>query len=116
MLWPYAMVEVAAHALPGETQGRIDPRAWEQHRARQLGVLNFLPKPLQRKPLMDAVLRLLLPSGAVAEEENGFEGSIGGLSPAAFLKRHGRRGASSSASSERVPCSAWSGSASSAPA
>ena len=58
-------------------------------RARALGVLNFLPKPLQRKALLDAVTRLLPP--AVTEvieqqESEGFEATIGGLSPADIIQ------------------------------
>src|SRR2546430_2708055 len=49
-----------------------------RERARQLGVLHFLAKPLERKILFDAVQRLL---GAQCGEAAGFEGTLGGLSP-----------------------------------
>jgi CheY-like chemotaxis protein len=56
-------------------------------RARQLGVLNFLPKPLQRKPLLDAVTRLLTPAQDVdVEDAGGFEGTLGGLAPADIIQ------------------------------
>ncbi len=57
-------------------------------RARALGVLNFLPKPLQRKTLLDAVTRLLTPSVAENgnEESDGFVATIGGLSPTDIIQ------------------------------
>lgn len=53
-------------------------------RARQLGVLNVLAKPLQRKALLEAVARMIAPP----EEEsgNGFEATIGGLSPSDIIQ------------------------------
>ncbi len=65
------------------------PNESYRDRARALGVLNFLQKPLQRKALLDAVTRLLPP--AVAEviaqhESEGFEATIGGLSPADIIQ------------------------------
>ena len=56
-----------------------------QDRARQLGVLHILTKPLQRRALLEAVARLL---GAPEEEEagNGFEVTLGGLSPSDIIQ------------------------------
>ena len=52
-----------------------------RERARQLGVLHFLAKPLERKVLFSAVQKLLTaPTGADAEP-TGFEATLGGLSP-----------------------------------
>lgn len=65
------------------------PNESYRDRARALGVLNFLPKPLQRKALLDAVTRLLPPAVAeviAQQESNGFEATIGGLSPADIIQ------------------------------
>jgi DNA-binding response OmpR family regulator len=62
-----------------------------RERARQLGVLHFLAKPLERKSLFDAVQRLLSPSmesGAVP----GFEGTLGGISPVDLIQLKCLRG------------------------
>lgn len=55
-----------------------------QDRARQLGVLNVLAKPLQRKALLEAVARLIGPVEQDAGE--GFEATIGGLSPSDIIQ------------------------------
>lgn len=63
------------------------PREDYRDRARQIGVLTFLPKPLQRQPLLDAVTDLLRPAtGNASTEPNGFEGTLGGLSPADIIQ------------------------------
>jgi DNA-binding response OmpR family regulator len=66
------------------------PNESYKERARALGVLNFLPKPLQRKALLDAVTRLLPPAITEVitqqEESGGFEATIGGLSPADIIQ------------------------------
>src|SRR5262245_24641337 len=56
-------------------------------RARAIGVLNILAKPLQRKALLDAVTTLL-PQGRSGDgqEPAGFEGTLGGLSPADIIQ------------------------------
>lgn len=55
-----------------------------QDRARQLGVLNILAKPLQRKALLESVARLIGPS--VDTDSGGFEATIGGLSPSDIIQ------------------------------
>lgn len=55
-----------------------------QDRARQLGVLNVLAKPLQRKALLEAVARLIGP--AEQDSGDGFEATIGGLSPSDIIQ------------------------------
>ena len=64
------------------------PQETYRERASALGALNLLPKPLQRKPLLDTVTRLLTSSSATSEHEemNGFEATIGGLSPADIIQ------------------------------
>ncbi len=64
------------------------PHESYRDRARALGVLNFLPKPLQRKTLLDIVTRLLTPGSTEdgAEKNKGFEATIGGLSPADIIQ------------------------------
>ena len=65
------------------------PNESYRDRARALGVLNFLPKPLQRKALLEAVTRLLPPAITEVLEQNetqGFEATIGGLSPADIIQ------------------------------
>ena len=66
------------------------PREDYRDRARQIGVLTFLPKPLQRKELLDAVSALLIADakaeGNALSEPNGFEGTLGGLSPADIIQ------------------------------
>ena len=52
-----------------------------RERARQLGVLHFLAKPLERKILFAAVQRLLAAPAGAAAEPTGFEATLGGLSP-----------------------------------
>ena len=81
-----AMLHPHARALIITSTPRDDYR----DRARQIGVLTFLPKPLQRKELLDAVGGLLA-AEAKAEtgspaEPNGFEGTLGGLSPADIIQ------------------------------
>jgi DNA-binding response OmpR family regulator len=55
-----------------------------QDRARQMGVLNILSKPLQRKALLEAVARLIAPTAH--EGSSGFEATIGGLSPSDIIQ------------------------------
>lgn len=62
-------------------------------RARAIGVLNFLPKPLQRKALLDAVNAMLPAHGEQSPEPTGFEGTLGGLSPADIIQLKCLRGA-----------------------
>jgi DNA-binding NarL/FixJ family response regulator len=64
------------------------PRDDYRDRAKQLGVLNFLPKPLQRRELLETVSRLLEapPCLLASVEGNGFEGTLGGLSPADIIQ------------------------------
>jgi len=52
-----------------------------RERARQLGVLHFLAKPLERKVLFTAVQRLLTTPDPADAEPKGFEATLGGLSP-----------------------------------
>jgi DNA-binding NarL/FixJ family response regulator len=66
------------------------PRDDYRDRAKQIGVLTFLPKPLQRKDLLEAVTRMLnqeaASPGITAAEPHGFEGTLGGLSPADIIQ------------------------------
>ena len=52
-----------------------------RERARQLGVLQFLEKPLARKVLFDAVQRLLTPTAGPNQKPTGFDATLGGISP-----------------------------------
>ena len=52
-----------------------------RERARQLGVLHFMAKPLERRALLDAVTNLLSPPMAADGSPTGFEATLGGLSP-----------------------------------
>jgi hypothetical protein len=63
-------------------------------RANAIGVLTILPKPLQRKALLDAVTTLLPQSRPEGAEPVGFEGTLGGLSPADIIQLKCFRGAS----------------------
>jgi DNA-binding response OmpR family regulator len=62
-----------------------NPNSEYRDRARQLGVFNILAKPLQRKALLEAVVRLL---GQPEEEDSGsgFEVTLGGLSPSDIIQ------------------------------
>lgn len=63
------------------------PQEIYRERATALGVLNLLPKPLQRRVLLDTVEKLLRPGSlGAAPETNGFEATIGGLSPADIIQ------------------------------
>ena len=66
------------------------PREDYRDRARQIGVLTFLAKPLQRKALLDSVSHLLTTEAEAANssspEAHGFEGTLGGLSPADIIQ------------------------------
>lgn len=64
-----------------------------RERARQLGVLHFLPKPLERKILLEAVRRLLASPDASRENPAGFEAALGGLSPIDIIQLKCLRGA-----------------------
>jgi CheY-like chemotaxis protein len=63
-----------------------------RERARQLGVLHFLAKPLERKTLFAAVQRLLSNDHSSGDGPNGFEGTLGGLSPADIIQMKCLRG------------------------
>ena len=52
-----------------------------RERARRLGVLQFLAKPLERKVLFSAVHRLLAAPSETPQDPTGFEATLGGLSP-----------------------------------
>lgn len=65
-----------------------------RERARQLGVLHFLAKPLERKVLLDAVRNLLAPPDSSVGKPSGFEATLGGLSPIDIIHLKGLRGAS----------------------
>jgi DNA-binding response OmpR family regulator len=70
------------------------PTEERRERARKLGVLNFLPKPLDRRTLLTAVRRLLAPDGEMAAAGGGFEGTLGGLSPLDLIQLKCLRGGS----------------------
>lgn len=63
-----------------------------RERARQLGVLQFLAKPLDRKTLFNAVRRLLDPTEQPDSAGTGFEGTLGGLSPVDIIQLKCLRG------------------------
>ena len=63
-----------------------------RERARQLGVLNFMAKPLERRTLLDAVMNLLMPPDAADGTPGGFEGTLGGLSPLDIIQLKCLRG------------------------
>ena len=64
-----------------------------RERARRLGVLHFLAKPLERKILLDAARRLLEPPDPSARRATGFEATLGGLSPIDIIQLKCLRGA-----------------------
>ncbi|MEQ1852619.1 MAG: response regulator [Chthoniobacteraceae bacterium] len=64
-----------------------------RERARQLGVLHFLAKPLDRKTLFNTVKCLLDPTAAPPDGDGaGFEGTLGGLSPVDIIQLKCLRG------------------------
>jgi DNA-binding response OmpR family regulator len=63
-----------------------------RERARQLGVLHFMAKPLERRALLDAVRKLLAPPATAGEEPSGFEATLGGLSPIDIIQLKCLRG------------------------
>lgn len=63
-----------------------------RERARQLGVLHFLAKPLERRSLLEAVRNLLSPPPAADGRPSGFEATIGGLSPVDIIQLKCLRG------------------------
>src|SRR5215207_7917804 len=80
-----AMLHPRARALIITSTPRDDYR----DRARQIGVLSFLPKPLQRSALLESVTGLLRAEAnprAASPEQQGFEGTLGGLSPADIIQ------------------------------
>ena len=64
-----------------------------RERARQLGVLHFMAKPLERRALLEAVTNLLAPAGDGAGGPAGFEAMLGGLSPVDIIQLKCLRGA-----------------------
>ena len=67
-----------------------------RERARQLGVLHFLPKPLERRTLLEAVRNLLAPPSASDGGPSGFEATLGGLSPVDIIQLKCMRGTTGS--------------------
>jgi len=64
-----------------------------RERARQFGVLNFMAKPLERKALFSAARRLLDGPSQSEGALDGFEGTLGGLSPIDVVQLKCLRGA-----------------------
>ena len=64
-----------------------------RERARQLGVLHFMAKPLERHALLDAVQNLLAPPCGGDGDRSGFEATLGGLSPVDIIQLKCLRGA-----------------------
>ena len=64
-----------------------------RERARQLGVLNFMAKPLERKPLLTAARRLLNGTAEPGGATGGFEGTLRDLSPIDIIQLKCLRGA-----------------------
>ena len=67
-----------------------------RERARKLGVLHFMAKPLERRALLEAVTHLLVPPGDGANGDTGFEATLGGLSPVDIIQLKCLRGATGS--------------------
>ena len=63
-----------------------------RERAKQLGVLHFMAKPLERRALLDAVRNLLTPPTTFDGERSGFEATLGGLSPVDIIQLKCLRG------------------------
>ena len=67
-----------------------------RERARQLGVLHFMAKPLDRRALLDAVVSLLAPPDGSEGVRPGFEATLGGLSPIDIIQLKCLRGTTGS--------------------
>jgi CheY-like chemotaxis protein len=67
-----------------------------RERARQIGVLHFMAKPLDRRTLLDAATSLLVPPGVSEGGHPGFEGTLGGLSPIDIIQLKCLRGVTGS--------------------
>ena len=65
-----------------------------RERAKQLGVLHFMAKPLERRALLDAVRNLLAPPATFDGGRSGFEATLGGLSPVDIIQLKCLRGTS----------------------
>ena len=65
-------------------------------RAKQLGVLHFMAKPLDRRALLDAVKSLLTPPSGSEEGRTGFDAILGDLSPIDIIQLKCLRGATGS--------------------
>jgi len=63
-----------------------------RERARQLGVLHFLPKPIDRKVLLEAARRLLARPNSSTRSTPGFDATLGGLSPLDIIQLKCLRG------------------------
>ena len=83
-----SMLHPEARALIITSTPSDDSRA----RAKQLGVLHFMAKPLERRALLDAVRNLLAPPAAFDGERSGFEATLGGLSPVDIIQLKCLRG------------------------
>ena len=57
-----------------------------RERAKRLGVLHFMAKPLERRALLDAVRNLLAPPASFDGAASGFEATLGGLSPVDIIQ------------------------------
>jgi CheY-like chemotaxis protein len=67
-----------------------------RERAKQLGVLHFMAKPLDRRALLDAVQNLLAPPQGLDGEPSGFEATLGGLAPIDIIQLKCLRGVTGS--------------------
>ena len=65
-----------------------------RERARQLGVLHFMAKPLERRALLGAVMNLVAPPCGPDGTPAGFEATLGGLSPVDIIQLKCLRGTS----------------------
>ena len=65
-----------------------------RERAKQLGVLHFMAKPLERRALLEAVQNLLAPPAAFDGAGSGFQATLGGLSPVDIVQLKCLRGLS----------------------
>ena len=67
-----------------------------RERAKQLGVLHFMAKPLERRALLDTVVNLLAPPGESDGGRPGFEATLGAMSPIDIIQLKCLRGTTGS--------------------
>jgi DNA-binding response OmpR family regulator len=63
-----------------------------RERAKQLGVLHFMAKPLERRALLECIQNLLTPTENFDGRKSGFEATLGNLSPVDIIQLKCLRG------------------------